>query len=628
MKQFAMTRIMLLVLGLVLLAAGCGGSAPSGARPEDNATLNGDTAGLAPGAGLGFDAALAEIQNSTPTPGIDAALWGELTGELCRVLMAQGVSKFTTTPPTGEGNAIKDLTVSDDGEGGFNLTWTYMNVGDYNQDSMVTINDITPIGQHYQEGEGSLDWDDAQLADGNGDGLVTINDITQIGQFYLVTVSGYIVYGGDSVDGPWTKLGNVTFGTSVVGLSPIGGNRRMFTYNMATNDYAEYRVEPYHGSGETVSWSAPTPASGELSFEDAESGITLDVTVLGFTIDGETSEQVAAPLEGAEVVAMITDGAIVVGAHDPSGEYYPVLNVTPRNGVSSLKSGSAGGSYEVELLLGQDIFTAVDTSLVSGPALLSDSNLAGELNCQMANVQVAADVVAGDGGVIALKYHLANGEWKTIYLRFGDGWLAADVMEALEDYLDVSLLYRICQHPLFPWYVEIEVGTIGEASGEIIDAPDGLVIEIEPSGGISGNVATVVFTNNTGAAILVIIIPGTIFINGNGDAQNLVVIDTTVIFIPVDGTRTVAIFGSCANADKDSPDDSDELTPQTEFRPDLNALCQVIDELKPPDFVALMAVWVITNDVYPMNCEDAVRALFRAAGLNPDDYPGFENPFP
>jgi hypothetical protein len=626
MKQFVTMRVVLLMLGLVLLAAGCGGSAPGSANPEDNNALNGEAAGLASCAGLSLEGALVTLEASDPAPGIDAALWSELTGELNRVLMARGVSKFTTAPPTGESNAIKDLTVSGDGGGGFNLTWTYMNVGDYNQDSMVTINDITPIGQHYQEREGSPSWDDAQLADGNGDGLITINDITQIGQFYLATVSGYNVYGGDSVDGPWTKIGNVAFGTGVVGPSPIGGNRRMFTFYMATNDYAEYRVAPYHGSGEVVSWSGPTPASGELSFDDMGSGITLDVTVLGFTIDGETSEQVVAPFKGAEVVAVVTDDVIAVGARDPSGEYYPVLNVAPRNGTSSLKSGSAG-SYEIELLLGEDILTTVDTSLVAGPTLFSDSSLASELNCQMANVQVAADVVAGAGGIIALKYRLANGEWKTIYLRFGDGWLAADVVDALADYLDVSQLYRICQHPLFPWYVEIEVGTIGEASGEIIDAPEGLVIEIEPSGGISGNVATVVFTNNTGAAILVIIIPGTIFINGNGDAQNLVVIDTTVIFIPVDGVRTVAIFGSCANADKDAPDNSDELTPQAELRADLNALCQVIDELKPPDLVALMAVWVITNDSYPMSCEDAVRALFRAAGLNPDDYPGFENPF-
>ncbi|MBN2083172.1 PKD domain-containing protein [bacterium] len=74
------------------------------------------------------------------------------------------------------------------------LSWGYYCQGDYNQDGLVSVHDLTPLGVHYLE-EGPFDEDSAlAVVDGNSDGLVTVNDITPIGQNFSCNVEGYVVF--------------------------------------------------------------------------------------------------------------------------------------------------------------------------------------------------------------------------------------------------------------------------------------------------------------------------------------------------------------------------------------------------------------------------------------------------
>jgi len=65
--------------------------------------------------------------------------------------------KVTAKAPQKSENAVFDLMAvldDPDGEGGdppvgITLSWTERLIGDYNQDGMVTSNDLTPIGQHW-----------------------------------------------------------------------------------------------------------------------------------------------------------------------------------------------------------------------------------------------------------------------------------------------------------------------------------------------------------------------------------------------------------------------------------------------------------------------------------------------
>ena len=74
------------------------------------------------------------------------------------------------------------------------LAWGYDCQGDYNQDGLVTVTDLTPVGQHYEQAGPFDDGDALSVVDGNGDGMITVSDITPIGQNFGRGVEGYDVY--------------------------------------------------------------------------------------------------------------------------------------------------------------------------------------------------------------------------------------------------------------------------------------------------------------------------------------------------------------------------------------------------------------------------------------------------
>jgi len=74
------------------------------------------------------------------------------------------------------------------------LTWFYACQGDYNQDGLVTLGDLTPLGRFFSAG-GPFDPQSVLSAvDGNDDGLITLSDITPIGANFGRGVEGYNVF--------------------------------------------------------------------------------------------------------------------------------------------------------------------------------------------------------------------------------------------------------------------------------------------------------------------------------------------------------------------------------------------------------------------------------------------------
>ncbi len=107
-------------------------------------------------------------------------------GVSTRELEALQISgKAVSRPPTGTRNAVDDLTITDNGDGTFTLTWTYKNIGDYNQDGSVNVSDITPLAEHFQEtaeseGDSWRGW-----IDGNGGCVMNIQDISPLPEHFL-----------------------------------------------------------------------------------------------------------------------------------------------------------------------------------------------------------------------------------------------------------------------------------------------------------------------------------------------------------------------------------------------------------------------------------------------------------
>jgi hypothetical protein len=125
------------------------------------------------------------------------------SGELATVYFARepfAATRSASASPSGDHNAVTDLKIIQQETYTATLQWTEVNIGDYNNDGLVGVADLTPIGQNYNvEVEKSSDPLKVGLADGNKDGFVTLNDISQIGQNFGNLLTGYKLY--KDVDG-------------------------------------------------------------------------------------------------------------------------------------------------------------------------------------------------------------------------------------------------------------------------------------------------------------------------------------------------------------------------------------------------------------------------------------------
>ncbi len=114
--------------------------------------------------------------------------------------------RFAAKPPTGEKNRVDDLAISDIGGGTFTLTWSYKNVGDYNQDGIVSIQDITPLAEHFFETTSPSN----QWIDGTGDGFINIADISPLAENFFTQCEGYRLMMNQTLDGLYSEVDTVS----------------------------------------------------------------------------------------------------------------------------------------------------------------------------------------------------------------------------------------------------------------------------------------------------------------------------------------------------------------------------------------------------------------------------------
>jgi PKD repeat protein len=163
---------------------------------------------------------------------------------------------MSRAPPMGEASA----TVLTYNAGAATLSWRYYSIGDYNQDGLVGISDLTPLGQHYGESSplsGGQPFPPDSLGaviDGNGDGIINISDITQIGQNYGVRVEGYRIYAAEvTYPYPVEPAGPNREGAMLLATVDIdagstipGERRRFYSQVVPTEEEQYYWVRPYH----------------------------------------------------------------------------------------------------------------------------------------------------------------------------------------------------------------------------------------------------------------------------------------------------------------------------------------------------------------------------------------------
>jgi len=144
-------------------------------------------------------------------------------------------SRAVSTPPDLD-SAAAQLTWDADAD---DLTWYYAHPGDYNQDGLITVNDITPLGVNFGA-EGPFDLETSlSVVDGNSDGLITVNDITPIGQNFNKSIERYQAFHSANMeDYPASNTAPNGAGATLLGTVQLKNNpllankRRLFTLHL------------------------------------------------------------------------------------------------------------------------------------------------------------------------------------------------------------------------------------------------------------------------------------------------------------------------------------------------------------------------------------------------------------
>ena len=241
---------LLFVATLALLCVACsgnGGIATGDPQPDPGRTLA---------------EVLDEVDQAAVPDGVDGDVFAQLKEGLAEALAARGVSKFVSAPPT-DGSSVAQPEF-DAGTG--DLSWRYYCTGDYNQNGLVEVADLTPLGQNYNVAGPFDETSSLSVVDGNSDGLIAVTDITPIGQNYGCQVTEYNIYGSDTEgdypqeagggNGGATLLDTVAFSSAINNA----GERLLFEVTV-TQPLAYYWVRPSDGTTEGTP-SALVMASG------------------------------------------------------------------------------------------------------------------------------------------------------------------------------------------------------------------------------------------------------------------------------------------------------------------------------------------------------------------------------
>jgi len=256
---------------------------------------------------------LAQLKSYPCPEGVDVALWEEL-----RKALKEALNKTASIPPTGDTNRVNDLGIADNGDGTFTLTWHYRNLGDYDQNGKVGIEDITPLAQHYGEtwSEGEED-SLAAVIDGSGNSKVDIADVTPIAQNFGVDLHHYTVQGAHLFNGPFVDLAEVALPES----TPTA--RVELAHGLGEPPYLNWRVVPYDSDGNAgpasnvaVVSEAPPPAVRILSINPLGGVTGAEVTFTANAVGDPPLSYAwdfgggAAPNESGEASPTVTLGAV------------------------------------------------------------------------------------------------------------------------------------------------------------------------------------------------------------------------------------------------------------------------------------------------------------------------------
>jgi PKD repeat protein len=211
-------------LALIMLLAGCtsqtAGRAKTRLAPDSQAQLN-----------------------ALQTPqGVDPAVFRQLKDELARQLSLR--RKTASSPPIGVENTPANVHFTDNGGGSFTLEWDYRNIGDYNQDKVVDVADITPLAIHFGHDPGTDGLD--IVLHPSGVGKVGVGDITPLAQHFGTFCTGYSIRSDVSETGYFSTVVGQMYMSEATGGTD---GWKHFAYTFNPDPTLWYRIHSWDEHG-------------------------------------------------------------------------------------------------------------------------------------------------------------------------------------------------------------------------------------------------------------------------------------------------------------------------------------------------------------------------------------------
>ncbi len=327
---------------VAVVAGSCGGRSPTPAAAISPAAHQGSSVEDS----KALEKHLKELDKLPLPEGVDPKLWASLKERMRKFLNERYSGKQSSYYEEGYTHYYvvpRDFDWDSGGDNG-RLTWIYVNDGDYNQDSEVSVGDVTPLAIHYGEAvtadntiQELIDEDDEPEHDPeyNGDDIVDKeedeigehDDVETIFCNFGVNVDHYQVCGSTTGRAPWSLVGTVDFADHDPPAQ--GEDRYRFHWDIPTTNYAYYKVTPYNENGmcyngqgvimraEICLLPVVTEVKPPAPQGEPEEEITFEATVEGPAPDSFTYFwtfcEHASPRESTLVTPKVTFDEAVVG---------------------------------------------------------------------------------------------------------------------------------------------------------------------------------------------------------------------------------------------------------------------------------------------------------------------------
>jgi uncharacterized delta-60 repeat protein len=261
------------------------------------------------------NSAIAELDAMATPKGADPAVFASLKDALREALIVRGTGKLVATPPTGTANSIPDLVVTDNGDGTYNFAWHYYNIGDYNQDGIVGVSDITPLAMHFGQ-----TWDNAvpgdvntlpAVADGSNNEKVDIADVTPIAMNFGVEIANYRLDTSPNGIDSWGEVNVIPLSE---GLDKETARMR-FSVDLPAYAGIWYHLVPRDGEGNSGQPSVAFQAPATVTVWGHTWGNTLDDKANAVATDADGNTYVAGSYSAG---ALNTDALLVKYGADGS----------------------------------------------------------------------------------------------------------------------------------------------------------------------------------------------------------------------------------------------------------------------------------------------------------------------